>query len=184
MLDSLDQIKKLRKEKDCRIFIAGNYGNSAALGLLDKIAHWVRNFRNGVFCPIMMKDFVVPFPGEEPDWFKEFLRDSLPKFLRKEERDVLTEEERNEVASTIYLIENCGFIFSELTTLGRGGSIPESLVAYRKGLRRYVFIKQGHKINPMFRAFVTGSNQYYYSDEDNLRQLINTILQTILTERK
>ncbi len=180
----LEDIKGLGKGRDFRIFVAGNYRESAALGLLDKIAHWVGSFRNGAFCPIMMKDFRVPSLGKEPDWFRSFLKDTLPRFISKEERAVFTEEERNEVASTIYLIENCGYIFSELTTFGGGGAIPESLVAYRKGLQRHVFIQQEHWINPMLRGFVTGSNIHYYTDENNLNQLINTILQTLLSERR
>ena len=169
--------------KDFRIFIAGNYRNSAALGLLEKMAYWIKSFKKGVFYPIMMKDFTVPSPDEMPAWFEEFIKDTLPGFIPKEERDVLTPEERNEIASSVYLVENCGYIFSELTTFGGGGPIPESIVAYVKSLRRYIFIKQGHKINIMFRPFVTGSNLHHYSDEENLRHLIKTILQTILTER-
>jgi len=104
---SLQDIGSLGKEKDFRIFIAGNYRSSAALGLLDKIAYWVRSFKNGIFYPIMMKDFVVPSPSKAPAWFKEFIEKRLPEFISKEERDVFTKNETNEVASTIYLIENC-----------------------------------------------------------------------------
>lgn len=183
MLYSLEDVKTMGKGKHCRIFVAGDYRNTAALGLLDKIAHWIRSFKNDVFYPIMMKDFEKPSVGKEPPWFQEFIRDTLTSLISKDERDPLTQKQTNEVASNIYLVENCGYIFSELTTFGGGGPIPESLVAYLMGLRRYVFMKEGRRLNPMFMAFVSGSNQYHYSDEANLKQLINTILRTILTER-
>jgi len=183
VLYGLEYVKSLGKGKHWRIFIAGNYRDSAALGLLDKMAHWIRSFKKDVFYPIMMKDFEIPSVGKEPGWFQEFIRDTLTSLISKEERDVLTPKQTNEVASNIYVVENCGYIFSELTTFGGGGPLAESIVAYVKGLRRYVFMKEGHRLNPMLIALVSGSNQHHYSDEDNLRQLINTILRTILTER-
>lgn len=183
MVCSLENVKAMGREKRDRIFIAGNYRDSTALGLLDKMAHWVRSFKRGTFYPIMMKDFEIPVVGKEPTWFQQFIKDTLTSLMSKEEREVLTQEQRNEVASNIYLVENCGYIFSELTTFGGGGTLAESIVAYVKDLRRYVFMKKNHRLNIMLVAFVSGSNQYHYSDENNLKQLINTILRTILTER-
>lgn len=183
MLYSLQEIRKWGKGKDFRIFIAGNYRKTDALGLLQKMAHWIESFEADCFYPILMKDFEVPPPDKEPDWFKEFIKNRIIGIIPKKERDVLKPEEMNQTAASFYLIENCGYIFGEFTTFGGGGSVPEFIYAYIKDLCRYVFIEQGHSINPTFRAFITGSNLHHYSSEDNLRQLINTILRTILTER-
>jgi len=180
---SLEEVKRIGKEKESRIFIAGNYQDTRSLGLLEKMAFWVESFNQEIFYPVMMKNFKIPRPGEEPDWFKDFLVCSLPDLMEKECFCKLPQEERNEIASTIYLLDNCGHIFIELTTLGGGGMIPEAYVAYLKGLPRYIFKQQGHGINVALRALFTGLNEHEYSDEGNLKQLINTVLRSICAER-
>ncbi len=180
MYCNLEEIKRLPGQRDQRVFIGGNYTDPVFVGLLDKMAYWVRSFKDGVFYPVTMKNFVVPPPNEEPDWFKEFVRSTLPRFLSERERDVLTAKQRSEIASTIYIVENCGYIFIELTSHGELYPIPEFLVAYRRGMHRHVFMKRGHRIGPMLTNFVRGSNLYYYANEDSFERMINSILQTIL----
>jgi len=154
-LHDLREVRKWGRDKRDRIFIAGSY-DVETLGILEKMAYWIDQFQDANFYSVLLKDFQTfenTKAEEEPQWFKAYKTRKLPKIETRLKRegviigrgwDKRPREWKNLVASTLYLLDECSFVFFELSFLGYGTlrELIITLLCYRKSFLFY-FIQDG-----------------------------------------
>jgi len=196
MLRDLRDVKTWGKNNKDRIFIAGSY-EPKILGILEHISHSIGRFRGNSFYPILLKNFET-FENvkqqNEPQWFKVYKAKKLPLFrARLENEGVMmgrywnrrSRAWKNLMATTLFLLDQCSFVFFELTSPGFGtmDELIITLLVYRKSFLFY-FVQSDHSMHPDVEPLVNERNLFWYHDYEHLKEVVVSCLKTLAIVKK
>jgi len=195
-LHDLREAKKWGRSKKDRIFIAGSY-EPERLGILEAMAHWIDQLEGSNFHPILLKDFQTfenVGPQDEPPWFKSYKTRRLPLIgtrLKKEgvvigrDWEQRPREWKNLMTSTLYLLDQCSFVFFELTSPGFG-TVKELIITFLVYRTTFLFhfVELGKCVPADFEPLVDKKNLFYYRNSEHLREVVESCLRTLAILKK